>query len=154
MQREEHYRRTSLVVSGSNSLLVVPGLLLVVCDGGLCLLHPETLDRVLVKGMRDSDSTSNPQDGLLYPQFSAIEPKVTILKVLHVNCVEESGSDGQEEEARMSQLKVTVEQTTQQEMEENEDVADHLLDDGADFGSCQVAIAINNRLLVLNCPAR
>ena len=162
MQCKEHHcyhRLTSAVVSGSNTLLVVPGLILVICNGGLCLLHPGTLDRVLVEGMKESDNTTNPQDGLLYPQFSVMEPKVAILKVLKVNCVEEG--DRQEEEATVNQTEQSLEQSTQQEMEEDldEDVAEevnesHLLDCGADFGSCKVALAINSHLLVLHCPAR
>ena len=155
-QSSGHY--TSAEVNQATDILTVPGLLLVVCNGGLYLLHPATLERVTVEGLRESDTASPSQDGILYPQFPTRGvADVSILKVVDVICREQEKETIEEKPKEILAGKKDPKEDEAEEENTStaaEDVHSPILNDNVDFGSCRVVLSVNDRLLVLRCTER
>lgn len=111
-----------------------PGLLLVSCQDGLLILHPGTLERVTINGLRLTDGIDQQQDGFIYPQLPAFNGRISVLGVYDVMVNEECSLD-----------------MFQSTIEEEEDL---LPDDVTDYGSCHVALAVNDRFVILHCTPR
>lgn len=108
-----------------------PGLLFVRSQSGLLLLHPGTLERVNVIGLRNTDGIDPVQDGFIYPQLTSVNGRSSILGLYDVSiCKEELSS---------------LQCQTDSEL---------LPDDIADYGSCRVALAVNDRFIVIHCSEK
>lgn len=115
-------------------LIVVPGLLLIRCQNGLLILHPGTLERLSIEGLRDTDGVDPPQDGFIYPQLTAIHSQVSVLYIYDIS-IEDSVTE--------------VDDSTVCSEE------DFLLpDDFNDYGSCRVAVSVNDRIVIIHCTPR
>lgn len=119
-----------------------------VCDSGLCVIHPGSLHRVAINGLKEDDT---PNDGSIHPQFPCMNPKVSILKVVNVEC-EDNRELYSHEGTVGGQVKKGIEYSKRNDIED--DVNDHVLDDKEDYGSCRVAIAVDDRFLLLHCSPR
>ena len=158
------------------SLLSAPGLLLVVCRDGVVVLHPGTLERLNIAGAESTDPPP-PQDGIAHPQFNAVEAVVDIIAVHDVKKVEEAAKvedNNLEEELVQSAMLASLDPGTNQskvagggqdepgnnkdnneEKERPEWEEDFLVpDDVGDYGSGCTVLAINDRLLILECSPR
>ena len=132
MNHDKSYRGYPLQFP--SKLVTVPGLLLVICEDGLTLLHPGTLERLNLIGLRSTDVIDPPQDGFIYPQFPAFNAdSVLVMSVYDVSISDESDS---------TSVVTSV------------DDNDLLPDDITDYGSCKVAISVNERVVVLKCTPR
>ena len=132
MNHDKSYRGYPLQFP--SKLVTVPGLLLVICEDGLTILHPGTLERLNIIGLRSTDVIDPPQDGFIYPQFPAFNAdSVLVMSVYDVSLSDESDS---------TSVVTSVDD-------------DELLpDDITDYGSCKVAISVNERVIVLKCTPR
>ena len=116
-------------------LVTVPGLLLVICEDGLTILHPGTLERLNIIGLRSTDGIDPPQDGFIYPQFPAFDANsVFVMSVYDVSISEDNDS-----------------RSVVTSVDDDDDL---LPDDITDYGSCKVAISVNERVIVLKCTPR
>ena len=116
-------------------LVTVPGLLLVICEDGLTILHPGTLERLNIIGLRSTDGVDPPQDGFIYPQFLAFNADSVFVMLIY----DVSISDDNDSRSVVTSV----------------DDDDELLpDDITDYGSCKVAISVNERVIVLKCTPR
>ena len=133
---KEHHNSYPIFESKSD-IIATPGLLLIPCNSGLLVLHPGTLARVNIEGLRESDGINPPQDGFIYPQLSAVTGRVELLDVFDIAPMERVPSD------------VLVEET------DGEGVGSLVLpDDVSDYGSARLALAINDRIVILYCSPR
>ena len=132
MNHDKSYRGYPLQFP--SKLVIVPGLLLVICEDGLTILHPGTLERLNIIGLRSTDVIDPPQDGFIYPQFPAFNAdSVLVMSVYDVSIFDESDSTS------------VVTSVDDEEL---------LPDDITDYGSCKVAISVNERVVVLKCTPR
>ena len=116
-------------------LVTVPGLLLVICEDGLTILHPGTLERLNIIGLRSTDGVDPPQDVFIYPQFLAFNADSVFVMLIY----DVSISDDNDSRSVVTSV----------------DDDDELLpDDITDYGSCKVAISVNERVIVLKCTPR
>ena len=134
--------RSYHVFEPTGAILPVPGLVLVPCSAGLLVLHPGTLARVNIEGLRDSDGVNPPQDGFIYPQLSAITRRVDVLDIFDIAPIERDAADN------------VIDNTGKNEGEEDEEDDQLLPDDVTDYGSSRVALAINDRIVILYCSPR
>ena len=118
-----------------------------------------------IEGLKSTDGIDVPQDGLVHPQFPAFEATVDILSVYDsrdIECNELDFDDiqlqanSQTEEVMISQSKNRGDIGSEDAKEKEEDMYEDFLlpDDISDYGSGCIVIAINYRLVVLQCEPR
>uniref|UniRef100_A0A1X7UZZ4 Uncharacterized protein n=1 Tax=Amphimedon queenslandica TaxID=400682 RepID=A0A1X7UZZ4_AMPQE len=134
---KEHFNSYPIFQS-KGDIITTPGLLLIPCQDGLLVLHPGTLARVNIEGLRESDGIDPPQDGFIYPQLSAVTGRVEVLGVFDIAPMEREPSD------------IWTEETEG----ETEGDCPVLPDDVSDYGSARLALAINDRIVILYCSPR
>ena len=118
-----------------------------------------------IEGLKSTDGIDVPQDGLVHPQFPAFEATVDVLSVYDshdIECNELDFDDTQlqanlrTEEVMISQSENHGDTGSEDAKENGEDVYEDFLlpDDISDYGSGCIVIAINYRLVVLQCEPR
>ena len=125
-------------------LFSLPGCLLVHTTSGVYLLDPISLTPMTCELPSSSDSSGSRVDpsGIIRPQFDIANCSVTILKVFDINWVSKKVTSI----TRQPQDTLSGEMTTTP--------ADFVKDDQSDIhNSCVVAMAINNRLIIMKITA-
>ena len=124
----------------------LPGCLLVRTTSGVYLLDPISLTPMACELPSSSNSSGSGVDpsGIIRPQFGIANCSVTILKVFDINWVSKKATNVTKQPQDTLSGEVTTPPAGQ----------DTVKDDQSDVNnSCIVAIAINNRLIIMKITA-
>ena len=172
----------TVVISKARELtevVPVPGLLFVHTPAGLSLLHPGSLEPVVIKHLEIESEQSRVEDKHDQIQFEESELFFKVIKVYDIEgCVQHPGSSdteasiganpatsssgredqpsdgpGNQERPQLDSSKASEEEQADAETDDQEITIEKKRSLGlCDFGSCKVAFFINNRLIVLHVP--
>ncbi len=125
------------------ALTPVPGLLLVHSNNGIVLLHPQSLNPVNIHGLASSEENEQTMF-----QFAVVDSVFSVLKVWDIQY------DTHLEQSIPMKTELRENRPDEKIRLWKDSAPTHLYtpvtsEESSSFGSCRVALAINNRLIIL-----